>query len=133
MDDKEYEAQKARVKALIDKWLTPLYLKWYDLDIDWHREKHCEHPDDAFRVNSRWRYADATIYAYLPNIVDYDDEHLELVFIHECMHIVVNEMRPMDGDAHAHPDDWLEHEERVCTMLAKAFQCVRDYAKDGKL
>jgi len=67
------------------------------------------------------------ITVYLGTIADLTDEELESRVVHECLHLHLNETRqPTDGD-------WLDHEERACSMVARAFLTVRDWAKDGKL
>lgn len=63
-------------------------------------------------------------YGTLPVMEELTDDELEEIFVHECGHILVNEMR---GD----PDDWLDHEERVVSTLTKAFLWVRSAFAEG--
>lgn len=129
MNDEEYEVQQARVQALFSKWVKPLGLGWWVITTEWVREyKNAEPKGKVFGTNERdvclncsasWKYGTATIRCYLPLIADMSDTELEQSIVHELMHIMVNECR-VDGD------DWLDHEERVCTTLAKAFLWLRD-------
>ncbi len=132
MTDAEYEAQRARVQALCDRWLGPLRLLWWTIVIVWNREHNHDAPEEAMHCSVEWNYNRATITVNLPEIADYIDDQLEWTFVHECMHIFVNETRPMD-DPKSHTTDWLEHEEHACSALASAFISLRDFAKEGKL
>lgn len=133
MTDKEYEEQQARVQGLIDKWVTPLFRCWWHIDVEWNRGCYEDAPRTVGRCTVQWEYLRATIAVFLPEVQKLSDEALEWLWVHECMHVYLNELRPMAGDDHVSASDWLDHEERVCTLLAKAFCCVRDYAKEGKL
>ena len=50
-----------------------------------------------------------------------NDKDLENAFVHECMHILVREMREDTEN--------INHEERVCETLARAFVWVREADK----
>jgi predicted SprT family Zn-dependent metalloprotease len=69
-----------------------------------------------------WRYQDSSITLALHKLREMDEEQIEMVVIHELMHIFLNEMR----------EDGIDHEERVATNLQKAFVWVRDGAKCKK-
>ena len=137
MNDAEFEEQKARVLAVFEKWSVPLWLEGYDTTFYWERTKGPErkmeggdtHWQTTLKVNSNWTHMDAAITAYLGTIMNVTEVELETAVVHECMHILVCETRQGEDKG----DDWLDHEERVCTMLAKAFMTVRQYAKEGKL
>lgn len=124
MTDAEYQAQKDRVKALIERWVKPIGLGWWRIDFNWSRERK-EPADDSpsatrcvMECHALWKYRKATITCYVPAVEEIeDDEYLEWIFIHELMHIFVNEIRE--------PEDWMSHEERVCSELASAFQWLR--------
>lgn len=115
MTGKESKRQIARVKALRKKWSSPLRL--FEWDITW------KYVDGDLVVNGAlaadavasaevdWRYRYATIQWNLRLVADQSDDELERVFVHEVMHLVVNEMRQDD----------LHHEERVCQTLALCF------------
>ena len=125
MTDAEYAELKARLQLLAAKWHAVLGLK------DWHvKYRYCrtglpprglDTPDTSTvalaRARVSWQYLDAEISFDMPLAAELDDKRLEWVFVHECMHVLINEMRWQDhGDA-----DNLDHEERVATVLARSF------------
>lgn len=123
MTDEEYAAQKERLRTLTERWVAPLGLRWWRLDLEYDREgirvsdeEHAENWRCLFRVFTRWEYAEAKIVCNMPALADLDDERLEEKFVHELVHVLVNEMRE---EGHC-------HEERVVTTLTKAFLWVRD-------
>lgn len=126
MNDADYEGQKIRVDALIDRWVKPIGLGWWRIDFNWSRERKEASPDSpsdfqcVMECSAKWQYRKAAITCYAPAVAEIeDDDYLEWVFIHELMHIFVNESRESD--------DWMSHEERVCSELASAFQWLRDH------
>jgi hypothetical protein len=128
--DAEYELQKERVRALSDKWLGPLGLKrWREIEIGYSDTLKEGSPDCAADASVQWEYLQASLTFYLPKCSTLNDADLEYCFVHECMHVLVKEMRWQDDNK---PDN-IRHEERVCTTIAQAFLWVRDYAKDGNL
>jgi hypothetical protein len=134
--DAEYEAQRVRIRALIDRWVDALGLKWWHLDFAYTRDS------GDFEVNGNpapqavaccaadWRYGTATVSWNMPAVARQDDDKLEMIFVHELMHIFLNEFRrllPEDGKLDlVGRDDWLAHEERVASTLARAFLWLRD-------
>ncbi len=125
MTDAEYAEQKARVEALVERWLGTLGLRWWRTEIvycrKWITDDQGEPDLDSHaRTRVHWQYLDAEMQWNMPRLHELSDEQLELIFVHECMHILVNEMR--DDKA----DELPKHEERVATLLAKAFLWVRE-------
>lgn len=128
MDDARLAVQRARIVRLIDLWHTPLGLRFWKVQHVYYRELlprvgairtvDGEIQDPVARCEADWRYFHATIRWACPLTEELTDDELEEIFVHECTHILVNEMR---GD----PDDWLDHEERVVSTLTKAFLWVR--------
>src|SRR3990167_4335584 len=117
MNDAEFETQKARILAIIEKWHTPLGLQWWTVTHEYVRSFD-EMPDGAHTISLAiarvfWPYMEANIYWNLYNATDCDDAHLERAFIHECLHILVREMRDDAGS------EKIDHEERVCATLAQ--------------
>lgn len=120
MRDADFAEQKARIQALADKWLPLL-----GLDPGWHIT--LEYTDAAKDGDDRgiaqakvdWQYLQAVLTWYLPRVATQDGDELEECFIHECMHVLVNEMRWQDAAKDAVSLN-LCHEERVCTTLARA-------------
>ena len=136
MTDAEFEEQKARVLAVFERWKGPLWLGWWSVVFYWERTAGALRPMDGgsahwetvFKVNSNWTYLDAAITAYLGTVVALTEDELEARLVHECAHILIGETRHGEDEG-----DWFDHEERVCTILAKAFLAVRDYAKEGRV
>jgi len=121
MNDKEANAQKKRIRYLVDKWVKQLGLGWWHITYEWTRESVATDvaPYESsanhyvlMTTESDGNYMSATITVYLPNIAEVDDDLLEHAFVHELMHIFVSPMRTKE-----HAGD----EERVCTLLSKAF------------
>lgn len=106
------------IKAMFSKWLKPLGLLWWKIDVRYyelpseviHRFGNEEERIIAARTFADWRYGEATIDINLLAFMDMTVEEIERAIVHECMHILVNEMR--EGEIH--------HEERVVTTLTKA-------------
>ena len=118
MKKKAFKRSRKRFQAVLDKWLKPLGLLWWHIDVFYHRETPKSFKKKrgvtAAKVIARWKYMEAAIYVNTPAIPGMDDEELDRVVIHELCHILVNEMREAE----------MHHEERVCTRLAQAFAWV---------
>ena len=129
MTDAEYEVARDRIEALRTKWSKTLGLHRWAVDYEYCREGLPTKSDDAkdnyvstATATVRWQYHDATIRFNVPELAECSDTKIERIVIHEMMHVLVNEMRDTS-------DDWLKHEERVCTMLTDAILWTRDEAK----
>ena len=139
MKDAEYEREKTRLQLLAAKWIKPLGLAWwtihflYDDDpIAFRKAWGKETSEDAVaRTLADWRYGEATIRWNMQRLVDtaFEDDALELMFVHELMHVFVNEMR---WDCSEHDGNY-DHEERVCTTLAKGIIWLRDSLTEASL
>lgn len=120
MTDKEYNKQKKRIQLLHKKWHDTLGLSWWRVTYAYSREGIGKH-EAAYESESAGmigamcetdsNYLTATITFYLPNLAEISDDILEEIFLHECMHILINPMSHKDKSA---------EEERVATMLARA-------------
>lgn len=108
-----------RVKEIMEKWLEPLGLAHWRIDVLWIDEKlkNDDGDDVAFRINVLPQYMSAEIRAYAPTLFSLTDQVLEEYVVHELMHIFLSELEHEQDDYH-----W--HAERICTMLAKAFRWV---------
>jgi hypothetical protein len=131
MTDKEYRQQKARIIALTKKWITPLGLRWWKVEIVYSRDG-LDQPEDENRcliaqTTVDWHYLLATITFDMRQLGDQSDAELESYFVHECCHILVNEMRMWAGEEMSRDkhEEVIKHEERVVTMLTKAFLWTR--------
>ncbi len=136
MNDEAYEQLKARLQELIAKWHATLGLKDWQVDYVYCRDglprDDGPQSDTARTVLARarvsWQYLDAGISFDMPRLAEVAPEKLEWIFVHECMHVVVNEMRWQDAD-----NDNLDHEERVATLLARSFIWAYNQGfRDGK-
>lgn len=136
MTDKEYRRQKARIGALAKKWLRPLGLRCWKVQIVYEREGLKQPVDESRSLIARttvdWHYFLATITFDMKEIIDAPDNELESHFVHECCHILINEMRmwagtEMSPDKH---EEAMKHEERVTTVLASAFLWTREAGRD---
>jgi hypothetical protein len=127
VNDAEYTRQCERVKAVLDAWQETLGLSAWRINLDMHREsKPTDKPADSayatiLDVEADWRYMHANMNAYAPEVLGAADRLLEEQVIHELCHIFLCELSVNDDDG-VHR----AHEERVATMLARAFQWVRD-------
>lgn len=125
MTDSEHAAQIARIEHFSDKWLKPLgLLSWWRLHFCYDRAVFdtSEHSIGCVAFTKvSWEYLEATITFALPGVEKLNDEELEYVFVHECMHILVAEMRDLLQHNGTSEVMLIKHEERVCTTLALAF------------
>ncbi len=123
MTDAEFKAQKARLQALRKRWHNCLGLRWWTVTHDYRREALVVNgvmsAETAASCKADWRYLQATVSWNLALVVDQSDEGLESIFVHEMMHILLDEMR------YFNEDNGMKHEERVATTLAQAFLWTR--------
>jgi hypothetical protein len=105
-----------------------LGLDYWDVTHCWHRGPidDCEETNDRAlaRCATNWQYLYAVFHWNLPLVQDENDKGLETIFVHECMHVFLHELRH-------ETDDWLDHEERVAQMLAKAIIWVRNSEREA--
>ena len=117
---------KNTIISALGKWTERLGLRWWMVDVHWHKGKDAKKYFSAgedetvlARVFADWRYAEANIHINLPAWKGMSNEDVERAIVHELMHILVNEMR--EGELH--------HEERVVTCLTKAVLWVDQFAR----
>ena len=127
MNDTEFEVQRQRLLALAEKWVGPLGLGWWLIDFEFARDDYVApgttaRDDSLAKCVAHWRYGQAYITWNMPLVAQQKDEYLERAFVHELSHIFVNEMRWTAGN----DADAVDHEERVCSTLTKAFLWLRD-------
>ncbi len=123
MTDYDHEAQRERIETVYQKWRPILGLDSWEVTRRYNDGAFIEadgrpSEDASASTSVRWEYQHASIDFNLRLTADMDDDHLEYVVIHECMHILTNEMRSLCTKGHRIA---IKHEERVCTMLAWAF------------
>jgi hypothetical protein len=120
--------QRKRCQKSLDEWLYKLGLLWWDCEIIYRKKaKHFRKANGnvaIMRCYADWRYMRLTLEVNLTQVRRLDDIELERVIVHELCHALVNEMREIDPG--------IKHEERVVTMLTKAFIWTRNITRDGK-
>lgn len=113
---------RKRFERLWREVARPIGMGWWDVNFIYSTdEKEFDSGDQCtvlMRCTADWRYGLAVINVNVNYIDELSDELLERYFIHEMMHILVNEMRQKE--------DCLAHEERVVTGLTKAFEWSLD-------
>lgn len=123
LKEKDRQHQRRRIKKLSDKWVRPIGLGWFKIDIRYYdsmvgESKTGAAGDCAMEITVNWQYLDATLRVNLDVTSDLSDEELEEAFVHELMHIYVHEMREWQNEDEESTK--LSHEERVVTQLARA-------------
>jgi len=102
----------------IDKWIPKLGLEWWIIKCDYcDSHKFIEIEDSKTAVafcHVNWEYMNVTIRVNKDHLEDEKESNIETIVVHELMHVLLNEMR--DDDCNS-----ISHEERVATVLAKAF------------
>lgn len=134
MTDAEFAKQRKRLSVLADKWITPLGLKWWKIDLVYAREPLDSSKPGFYcqaKTSVAWEYLDAKITFAMAEIADVSDDKLEEIFVHECCHILVNEMRMWAPEevSKEKMDEAIKHEERVVCGLASAFLWTREDAQ----
>jgi len=137
MNDAQFNDQRRRLRRVVKAWIDSLGLGGWLLHLSYDRtgeafndevidNGHIRLVNDA-KTTVKWEYQEASISFNVPEFVDYDDDRLEFIVVHELCHLLVNEMRSDHEGERAHGK--LLHEERVCTQLARAFIATRDRAR----
>lgn len=121
MNDDDFDKQRARVDAL-HGWKDRLGLGSWHITHEFARDTESledKSHNDAFAVCiADWRYMRATIGWNLWQISSLDDRRLELTYLHEIMHVFLDEMAKTKGS--------LDHHERTAQMLALAVRWARE-------
>jgi len=122
---KTFKKQRARVRRYFTWWIPRLALGAWSIDVLYqrrrdYRQEHDASANSAMTTYVDWRYLDAAIYVNVSRVHGMSDTELERAVVHELCHLMVNELRQACGR-----DDANDHEERVVSHLAKAFQWVR--------
>lgn len=129
MNDADFKREHDRIEALADRWLSPLgLLSSWTTTVEYFREPlmvHGELSDETVaQAKVQWEYRTATLQFCLPKTATKTDNELEYIFVHECCHVPLKQMREwcqterLDRDA---LDRAMKHEEYVVTSLAWAF------------
>lgn len=123
MKQKQFKRQRRRLRKLAEKWIGPLGLKWWTIEHRYHDDQEAFLKENGDRVLmfvcADWRYRTASIDVNLVLVADRSAAQLEKDYVHELMHILLNEMRMTCVEP-----DFHEHEERVAQTLADAILWV---------
>jgi hypothetical protein len=129
MTDKEYRDEKKRLQGLINKWVNPIGLGWYDIKFVWVRSEY-DNSVSAYSpivgkdqrytcimaTSVDYFYRMASITFFMEVSIQYSPEDLEEYFVHELMHIFLKPLQDKRKFA---------EEELVATSLAKGFIYIR--------
>lgn len=127
MTDAEYKKEKKRIQALAKKWIKPIGLGWWRINLAYARDDFHEEIRDnnsytnngvAASCSAEPNYLHATITFYLRVTKTMPDDELEEAFIHELMHIFLSPMST---------DEKEDEEERVATTLARGFVWIMEH------
>lgn len=121
MNDAALAVQQERIRLLGERWVDLIGLTHWEIEYYWHHESIPDYESATMCCAVDWRYMHAGISVCCERCEEIDDKKLETIFVHELMHIFLHETR---GDRE--PDQYLDHEERVATMLATALINTRD-------
>jgi predicted SprT family Zn-dependent metalloprotease len=110
------------IKESAQWWIHWLGLGYWDVTVH-ISDKVPKHKDKA-RVCGKswveWKYCSAYIEFYPKNMQGMTQSQIEVIVVHELLHVLVNEMR----------EGTIENEERVVTMLQKAMVWVKNAHRD---
>ena len=122
MTDKEYRTTRDRIRKIWKEWRVNLGLRWWQTRVEFVREDNKDHFDCVAKCVVQWEYMFATITCYLPGLAEKNDKDLEETIVHECVHILVNEMREFAPEKLEERKlfDAMKHEERTVTGITNA-------------
>lgn len=126
MNDKEYAAEKKRVKKIVDKWKITLGLGAHKLDIVWDRSTREDDANVAIHCNNSWQYRLIHWNVYTPVTSENSDEELEHIIIHELSHSL---LAPI---AQAAPDGAENEHEFSTECVAQAILWAYEKGKKEK-
>lgn len=118
-----WKAERKRIRKIANRWYRPLGLDEWRLTTRYTQGNLIV--DGAVSsaavgmASVRWQYREAELDFNLEKTAKLSDEDLEEVYIHEVMHVLLNEMR----------EEGIEHEERTAQTLMFAFMRLRGALK----
>jgi hypothetical protein len=122
VNDTEFAMLKAKLEALGERWVDTLRLNTWEISYLFDRDSgHFieQHGECAAECVVKWQYMHAGIYFNMLELLELDDRKIEIIFVHELMHIFLKELRKTD-------DGMEDHEERVAQMLTMAMLSARE-------
>ena len=121
MRQSAFREQRERIMALAEKWVKPTGGGWWSIELRYcaKRKEYAQATGNdgdtsAATCCTDWRYRTALIHFNCPLWRHLSDDEAEKAFVHELMHIFLDELVRCG-------DDKQDHLERVCKTLADAF------------
>lgn len=140
MKDKDYELVRSTLLPVARKWIGLMGLGWDEVDLLWSDNYFSPevegHPSDCLAfANADWKYLHGSVTFNCPKIHQLyfssgtpNMEKIDELVRHELAHILVNEMREWrHDDTHRA----IDHEERVCTRIARMLAYVYQAGVDA--
>ena len=130
MKDKEFRDLQAGIQVHVDRWAARFGLNTWNLKAEYERDGDEFSPsqrDGTTRTETlahtvtNWPYMQATVTFNCKALSNLSHADVEAAVVHELSHVLVAELRDVS-------DDFLKHEERTVTLLARAFLTTRDDA-----
>lgn len=109
------------VRKHVTWWVKSTGLGYWDIKIQFGKDNPDSRTGDILvgEADVTWQYQMATITFYPKSMKNMSEDEIEKVVVHELMHVFLHEMH----------EEGIDHEERVATMLQKAFQWVKEADK----
>lgn len=134
MKDKEYEAEKKRIKGLVDKWVDPLGLKWFEITINYNRDYQEKDNNAAIATYSSWMYRHFTIDFFTATTKESSDAELEDTIVHELVHCLTAPLASNMIGTDSNDQYRRDLIEQTVDMITKAFGWVYEAGvDDGKV
>ena len=92
-----YAEQRKRVLALAEKWQKRMDLEYITFRHEFSEAERADDRDCEGTTAANWQYRDALFTWYLPRISLLDPDHVELLVVHELVHVLLN---PIDPKTH---------------------------------
>lgn len=132
MTDEEFDAERARILTMWERWEPLLGLDAWDMDIQVYDGPYVSPAGSVSgeavgTCVARWQYQHATLQFNARLSRDLDDAALDTIVVHEAVHVLLHELRP----AAVAVEDWMEHEEHATTMLARAMMRIAGRSPRG--
>lgn len=102
MTDKDFRTQRARVCAIIEKWIPVVGLNDWEVAHNFWREPNEHNDNDPLALataNSSWFYKRVSFHWYLPVVKSVDDNWaLERHIVHELCHPLIDPLHIKSED-----------------------------------
>jgi hypothetical protein len=89
MNDQQYETEKKKVSAVLDKWVKVLGMDYHYIKVFWERNKDEQRNHTMASTQADWQYRQMFLYFFLPRIAELDDDQLDNLILHELSHMLI--------------------------------------------